>query len=222
LVTADGEVHAFGDAKHHGDPHGTLGRATAVHLEPSPGGNGYWILDSTGRVHAYGDAAPLGDATVVSLAAGEMPASLSATPTGQGYWIFTSRGRVLTFGDAGFHGDMSKTKLNGSVLGSVATPSGKGYYMVASDGGIFTFGDAAFHGSTGNLRLNQPVMGMAPADNGGYWLVASDGGIFAFDVPLTDRARHPRAGRVSSNFQGMSSWCLGKETKGMFRKEGRG
>jgi hypothetical protein len=183
MVSADGEVHAFGDAVHYGDPHGTLGRARAVHLEPTPDGKGYWILDDAGRIHPFGDAAALGDATTTALAAGEKAASLSATPTGAGYWIFTNRGRVLTFGDATFYGDMSKTRLNGAVLGSVATPSGKGYYMVASDGGIFTFGDAAFHGSTGNLHLNQPVMGMA-AGPGGYWLVASDGGIFAFDVPF--------------------------------------
>jgi hypothetical protein len=222
MTTADGEVAAFGDAVRYGDPHGTLGGARVVHLEPTPSGQGYLILDNRGRVHPYGDAKGLGDVDPVTLAGDETPTSLSATPTGAGYWIFTTKGRVLTFGNAAFYGDMSKTKLNGAVLGSVATPTGRGYYLVASDGGIFTFGDAAFHGSTGNLRLNQPVMGMAPADNGGYWLVASDGGIFAFDVPLTDRARHPRAGRVSSDFQGMSSWCLGKETKGMFRKEGRG
>jgi hypothetical protein len=184
MVSADGEVHAFGDALDYGDPHGTLGQARAVHLEPTSDGKGYWILDDAGRIHPYGDAVALGDATTTALASGEKAASLSATPSGAGYWIFTNRGRVLTYGDATFYGDMSKTKLNGPVLGSVATPSGKGYWMVAADGGIFTFGDAAFHGSTGNLRLNQPVMGMAPAEQGGYWLVASDGGIFAFDAPF--------------------------------------
>ena len=184
MATADGQVHAFGDAKAYGDPHDTLGAARVVHLEPTPDGLGYWILDNQGRVHAYGDATPLGDVNRAGLAAGEEPTSLSATPTGAGYWIFTSRGRALTFGDATFYGDMSNTILNGPVLGSVATSSGHGYYMVAADGGIFTFGDARFYGSTGNLRLNKPVMGMAPAAGGGYWLVASDGGIFAFDVPF--------------------------------------
>ncbi|MCA1842280.1 MAG: carboxypeptidase regulatory-like domain-containing protein, partial [Actinobacteria bacterium] len=184
MTTADGEVHAFGDAKDYGSPKGSLGGARVVHLEPAPDGKGYWILDDRGRVHAYGSAAGLGDVDLATLVGGEKPSSLSASPTGAGYWVFTDRGRVLTFGDAAFHGDMSKTHLNGPIVGSVATPSGHGYWLVASDGGIFAYGDAAFHGSTGNLRLNKPVMGMAPAASGGYWLVASDGGIFAFDVPF--------------------------------------
>jgi hypothetical protein len=184
MTTADGEVHAFGDAKDFGSPTGDLGGARAVHLEPAPDGKGYWILDDRGRVHAYGSAVGRGDVVLTALAGGEKPSGLSATPTGAGYWVFTDRGRVLTFGDATFYGDMSKTHLNGPIVGSVATPSGHGYWLVASDGGIFSYGDAAFHGSTGNLRLNKPVMGMAPAASGGYWLVASDGGIFAFDVPF--------------------------------------
>jgi hypothetical protein len=217
MVTAAGEVHAFGDARHHGDPNGTLGKARAVHLEPTPAGKGYWILDDTGRVRAYGDAALLGDASRTTLAAGETAASLSATPGGGGYWIFTSRGRVLTFGDAPFFGDMSKTKLNGAVLGSVATPSGQGYYMVASDGGIFTFGDAAFHGSTGNLRLNKPVMGMAPAVGGGYWLVASDGGIFAFDVPFYGSMGATRLNRpISGLVPGHAGYLMVSEDGGIF------
>jgi hypothetical protein len=181
MVTAAGDVHAFGDARSYGEPAGVLGGARSLRLEPTPTGNGYWILDSRGVVHNSGAAARLGNVDPTVLAGGEEPATLSATPTGRGYWVFTDRGRVLAYGDAGFHGDMSKADLNGPILGSVSTPTGQGYYMVASDGGIFTFGDAAFHGSAGNLRLNKPVMGMAPSPAGdGYWLVASDGGIFAF------------------------------------------
>ncbi|MCA1845672.1 MAG: hypothetical protein LC792_21255, partial [Actinobacteria bacterium] len=183
MVAANGDVYAFGAAGLLGSP--SLTGARAVDIEPTPGGRGYWVLDSVGNVRAYGDAVRFGGVTPATLAPGEEPTSLSATPSGAGYWIFTSRGRVLPFGDAAFHGDMSNVALNGKVLGSVATPSGRGYYMVAADGGIFTFGDAVFHGSTGSLHLNRPVMGMAPAaDGSGYWLVAADGGIFAFGVPF--------------------------------------
>ncbi len=217
MVSADGEVHAFGDAVNYGDPHGTLGQARAVHLEPTADGKGSWILDDGGRIHPYGDAVALGDATTAGLAAGEKAASLSATPSGAGYWIFTNRGRVLTYGDAAFYGDMSKTRLNGPVLGSVVTPSGKGYYMVAADGGIFTFGDATFHGSTGNLRLNQPVMGMAPAEQGGYWLVASDGGIFAFDVPFHGSMGATRLNKpISGLVPGHDGYLMVAEDGGIF------
>jgi len=182
MLGSGGHVYGFGDAADHGNAEGSLAPgARAVHLEPTPSGNGYWIVDSAGRVTPAGDAQWLGDAGPAGLSPGESVSSLSGTPSGLGYWLFTDKGRVLTFGDAAGYGDMSKVKLNGPVLGSVPTPSGKGYYMVASDGGIFAFGDAAFHGSMGAVRLNAPVQSLVPtADGGGYWLVASDGGIFAF------------------------------------------
>ncbi len=180
MLTESGDVHSFGSA-------GRMpltGVAGASHIEPTPSGNGYWVLYSAGGVIFRGDAAIFGDVSK-SLLAGENAVSLSSTPQGDGYWIFTDKGRVFSFGKAAHFGDMSGTKLNGPVLGSVATPSGNGYWMVASDGGIFSFGDAKFHGSMGGTKLNKPVMAMAPAKDGsGYWLVASDGGIFAFDVPF--------------------------------------
>ncbi|HEV7536528.1 MAG TPA: metallophosphoesterase, partial [Acidimicrobiia bacterium] len=185
MLGAGGHVYPFGNAADHGTAEGTLTPGTrAVHLEPTPSGNGYWIADSTGSVTTGGDARYFGRAS--ALTAGEAVTSLSATPSGNGYWLFTNRGRVFPFGDAAGFGDMTNTKLNGPVLGSIATPSGKGYYMVASDGGIFAFGDAAFHGSMGALHLNAPVQSLVPTpDGGGYWLVASDGGIFAFgDAPF--------------------------------------
>ena len=157
----------------------------AVDLEPTPSGQGYWVLDSAGRVHPFGDAPHLGDVVPARLGAGEEPASLSSTPTGAGYWVFTNRGRAIPFGDAAFLGDMSVTALNGPVIDSVATPSGRGYYMVAADGGIFAFGDARFAGSMGGRALNAPVRSLVPDGDGtGYWLVAADGGVFAFDAPF--------------------------------------
>jgi hypothetical protein len=180
MLGSDGKVYAFGTAQHIGDA-GLLPGAQAVHLEPTPSGNGYWIVDDTGGVSSYGDAVYHGGPDSMSLRAGEKVTSLSSTSTGQGYWMFTNMGRVLPYGDAVSYGDMSKTKLNAPVLGSIVTPSGKGYYMVAADGGIFSFGDAKFYGSMGGKKLNAPVESLVPAGDGaGYWLVASDGGIFAF------------------------------------------
>ena len=194
LLGADGAVFSFGDAAPHGDASAVLSAMNAaepldsvraVDIEPTPSGQGYWILDTKGRVRPFGDASHLGDVVLSRLAAGEEPASLSSTPNGAGYWVFTSRGRALPFGDAAFLGDVSDTTLNGPVLDSIVTPSGKGYYMVASDGGIFAFGDARFAGSMGNRRLNAPVRSLVPdGDGDGYWLVAADGGVFAFDAPF--------------------------------------
>jgi alpha-tubulin suppressor-like RCC1 family protein len=177
MLRADGFVYGFGDAQTVGSP----SDIEAVDLEPTPTGNGYWIVDRQGTVHAFGDAQSFGNADLSGAAAGETIASLSATPSGQGYWLFSTRGRVFTFGNAQGFGDLSALTLNGPILGSISTPSGLGYYMVASDGGVFTFGDATFLGSMGGIPLNQPVQGLVPTlDGKGYWLVASDGGIFAF------------------------------------------
>ncbi len=196
LLGADGAVYPFGDAAPHGDASaaltsasatspGSTGAVRAVDLEPTPSGQGYWVLDSRGRVHPFGDAAHLGDVLPARLGAGEAPASLSATRTGAGYWVFTNRGRALAFGDAAALGDLIGRTLNGPVLDSVATPSGQGYYMVAADGGIFAFGDARFAGSMGGRALNAPVRSLVPdRDGAGYWLVAADGGVFAFDAPF--------------------------------------
>jgi hypothetical protein len=193
MLGSDGAVFAFGGAQHHGDQAGVLRanpsfrgspdrRHESVDLEPSPSGDGYWILSNAGSIDAFGDArgrvfidrppvlGPAEDAT-----------GIAATPAGDGLWLFTSKGRVLSYGAAGHFGDMAGTALNGPVLDAIATPSGKGYYMVGSDGGIVTFGDALFRGSMGSTALNAPVQSLVPNGNAdGYWLVASDGGIFAF------------------------------------------
>lgn len=192
MLGSDGAVYAFGSARVLGDPRTAIFQrfgagwkviegTGAVKLEPTPSGNGYWIVDSQGTVYPYGDAKAIGSLGPGALAPGELVSSISATPNGDGYWVFTNRGRVVPFGAAVSYGDMSKVALTGPVLGSIPTPSGKGYWMVASDGGIFAFGDAGFFGSTGAMKLNAPVQSLVPTSTGnGYWLVASDGGIFAF------------------------------------------
>lgn len=175
LTDGSGHVSRFGSA----DDLGDAATAGATHIEATPNGHGYWIVNAAGVVYAKGNAPRFGNAP--PLPWGECVISISATRAADGYWLFTNRGRVLAFGNAPFFGDLSGAALNGPVVDSVATPSGKGYYLIASDGGVFAFGDARFHGSMGGRRLNQPVADLVPtADNHGYWLVAADGGVFAF------------------------------------------
>jgi hypothetical protein len=184
MVSADGTVYRFGDARHHGDATPLVKPDGAVDLAPTPSGNGYWVVDSAGKVVPFGDARALGSVNPASLQSGETAVSLSPTPSGAGYWVFTTRGRVIPFGDAPFLGDVHDMSLAGPVLDSIATPNGGGYYMVASDGGIFAFGNATFLGSMGGTKLNAPVQSLVPSPEGGYWLVAADGGIFAFGAPF--------------------------------------
>ena len=184
MVGADGKVYNFGQAQRFGDAGLTPG-SQAVDLEPTPTGDGYWVVDDAGAVAALGDAVYRGAPDSFTLKGDEKVTSLSSTSTGRGYWMFTTKGRVLNYGDAKHFGDMSGRPLNAPVLDSIVTPTGLGYYMVAADGGIFAFGDAKFYGSMGGQRLNKPVQSLVPdSDGAGYWLVASDGGIFAFDAPF--------------------------------------
>jgi hypothetical protein len=181
MLDGGGTVYPFGGLM----GHGAINNPAVTHIEPTPGANGYWLVDRFGAVDAEGDAHWYGNADRRFFIPGETVVSLSATPTGHGYWLFTSRGRVEAHGDATKYGDLGNIRLNRPVVGSIATPSGHGYYMVASDGGVFTFGDAVFRGSTGAMHLNQPVVGIVPThDDSGYWLVASDGGVFAFHAPF--------------------------------------
>ncbi len=148
-----------------------------------PGGDGYWLTDSTGAVDPHGAAVSYG-----SMAGRPLNAPIRhivATPDGKGYWLVAADGGTFAFGDAGFYGSMGGQHLDAPVVDLAPTADGKGYWLVAADGGIFAFGDARFHGSMGGQPLNQPVVGIsADAATGGYWLVAADGGIFAFDAPF--------------------------------------
>ncbi len=203
MVTAAGEVHAFGNLallQHGSAPSGP----PTVDIEATASNLGYLLLASDGTVSASGDARALGNAPMASFF-GERAAAISLTPSGTGYWVFSNFGRVIPFGDAqsrGF-GDLFGVTLNGPVLDAVATPSGNGYYMVASDGGVFAFGDARFLGSMGATRLNVPVQSLVPDPDGtGYWLVASDGGVFSFEAQFrgsmgSTRLNRPVSGMVA-------------------------
>jgi hypothetical protein len=216
LLTAGGDVYAFGDAHSLGSAR--VGSASAEDLEPTPSGNGYWVVDHLGHVFAFGDAPYLGGLNG-AVRPFEKVTSLARTPSGGGYGLFPSAGRVLAFGDAPFLGDMGGTPLNGPVLDSIPTPTGRGYYLVASDGGIFTFGDAVFRGSMGGSRLNAPVQSRVPdGDGDGYWLVASDGGIFAFNAGFHGSMGDVRLNRPITGMVGFGSdgYLMVAEDGGIF------
>ena len=182
VVTAEGQVVAFGAAKAYGDL-STVAHAPVVAIVASPDGLGYWLATSDGIVRGYGDAVAVGDLGGRHLNGSII--AMAATPDGKGYWLVGSDGGIFTFGDAAFHGSTGNLRLNQPVVGIAPAPGGTGYWLVASDGGIFTFGSAKFLGSMGAAHLNRPVVGMTTDPGGrGYRMVASDGGIFSFGAPF--------------------------------------
>jgi Glycosyl hydrolases family 43 len=178
IVTSDGAVYAFGDARNFGGMSGRTLAQPIVGMAVTPDGAGYWLVAADGGVFSFGDAQFEGSMGGKPL--NRPIVGIASDPATGGYWLTASDGGVFSF-NAQFSGSTGNIRLNKPVVGIAATPDGGGYWLVAADGGVFSFGDAAFHGSTGAIRLNRPVVGMAtPPDGRGYWLVAADGGIFAF------------------------------------------
>ena len=101
MVSSDGGVFAFGDAKFSGSCPGIGGcQGAAVAVMPDATGNGYWVVTSSGSVYPFGDAVNYGQPG----AGGPAITSAVATPNGHGYWILNSAGSVFAYGNAGFLG----------------------------------------------------------------------------------------------------------------------
>ncbi len=148
-------------------------------INPTPKGNGYRVVASTGAVHTGGDAGFEGSGGGISFT--QPVVGIATTPSGNGYWLAARDGGVFAFGDAQFHGSTAEQTLKEPVVGIAATPSGNGYWLAARDGGVFAFGDAQFHGSTAQQTLKEPVVGIAATPSGnGYWLLTSGGSVLAF------------------------------------------
>ena len=112
LVTATGNVYAFGDAPQYGGPGNQHSSVTSA--VRTPGGDGYWILLANGAVYGYGDARYLGGATGLG---GLNPATaVFATADGGGYWLASADGGVLPYGDATDLGDMAAAHLNAPIV----------------------------------------------------------------------------------------------------------
>jgi immunoglobulin I-set domain protein len=152
---------------------------STVAVTATPGGGGYWLVDSAGNVTPFGNAPYYGGMGGTRLNAPIV--GMASTPDGQGYWLVASDGGIFTFGDAKFHGSTGNLRLNKPVVGMAADAATGGYWLVASDGGVFAFGNAPFDGSLGGVRLNAPIRFITGTpDFAGYRMVASDGGVFNF------------------------------------------
>jgi hypothetical protein len=189
LMSADGEIFAFGGAVGHGSSHGLSVNRPVVCMSSTPSGGGYWIVAADGAVFAFGDARDYGStrSSPIARPIARPIVGMAGTPTGHGYWLVAANGAVFGFGDARSHGSLNDLSLNQPVVGIAPTPSGLGYWLVAADGGIFAFGDAQYYGSAHSARsarsarLNAPIIGIAPSPSGrGYRLAATDGELFAF------------------------------------------
>ncbi|MGA8679513.1 MAG: polysaccharide deacetylase family protein, partial [Acidimicrobiales bacterium] len=109
LVTARGNVYAFGDAGWRGSEARKVLPAPVVGMASTPDGAGYWLVTARGKVYAFGDAAYYGSETGKVLPAPVV--GMASTPDGAGYWLVTARGNVYAFGDAGWRGSEARKVL---------------------------------------------------------------------------------------------------------------
>lgn len=183
VVTSDGEVVAFGDARPLGSAPADPGRP-AVAIAATPTGKGYWVARADGSILAFGDAPFAGDALGRP---GARAVSLAARPDGRGYWLLRQDGEVLAFGAARtFAAVAGSTPPTGASVDLASAPDGVGYWVLTADGGVTAYGRARFDGSpprrTG--RAGGPsapfvaVLGERGGD--GYWVADARGRVRAF------------------------------------------
>ena len=161
MVSSDGGVFAFGDARFEGSCPGIGGcSGAAVAVVPDATGNGYWVVTSTGSVYTFGDAASHGQPGKQS----SNMTSATATPNGGGYWILDGAGQVFAFGDADPLGGMPAGSAGGFDPASAifSTSDGGGYWVVTALGKVSSFGDAPSDGDMAATHLNGPIV----ADSG--------------------------------------------------------
>jgi hypothetical protein len=178
LVTADGTVYPFGDARFYGDLAGEAISAPVVGMAIDQRTGGYWLVGSDGGIYAF--HAPFLGSTGGEVLAAPIVAMESA-PSGNGYRLVAADGGVFVFGHGvRYLGSMGGVRLTDPIVGAAADLETGGYWLVAADGGVFSFG-APFLGSLGGLGLTRPIVGMEAESSGrGYRMVASDGGVFNF------------------------------------------
>ncbi len=178
IVTARGQVYAFGDADHHGGMGSRTISARVVDIVATPSGDGYWLLGVDGAVYNFGKAPWRGSMK------GRMRAAIvggATTATGKGYWLISSSGKVFHFGDARWRGT-AFGRLGGSkVVGVDSTPTGLGYWLATGTGRVFAFGDAPLRGSMSGRNVVGRVVDIAGSPSGrGYWLLTDRGHIHNF------------------------------------------
>jgi protocatechuate 3,4-dioxygenase beta subunit len=157
LVTAKGQVFAFGDARYYGST-GKLHLARPiVGMAATPDGKGYWLVASDGGIFNYGDARYYGSTGKLHLA--RPIVGMAAPAQGDGYWLVASDGGVFAFGKATYYG--SGLGLSPKpVKAIVPTPGGGGYWVVSANGTVAGFGDAGAQGSP-TLSAGTVVAGAA-------------------------------------------------------------
>jgi Putative Ig domain len=192
ILTANGRAFGFGGVESL-TPSRVSGLTDVVAIGSTYGGDGYYLVSSTGTVRAYGKAVWQGDLT--SKRTGGHVVAFATSPDFSGYYLATANGRIFNFGDAGFYGSAVHTRLRSRITSIAVTPDGRGYWLLGADVTILNFGDAA---PMSSLRLNptrDEAVALAPTlDGRGLYVVSQRGAVYTLGDAVSYgavKSKHP-------------------------------
>jgi trimeric autotransporter adhesin len=184
LVTANGSVYSFGDARYHGSLPGLhINVDDIVAIAPTGDGGGYWMIGRDGGEFAFGDAKYHGSLPGLGIHVDDI-VGMVATSNSGGYWIVGSDGGVFAFGNTHYVGSLPGLHIDvNDIRAMIPSPTREGYVLVGSDGGAFVFGGGVhYYGSLpGRHIVVSDIVGLAlTPDTLGYWFAGAGAGTFAF------------------------------------------
>jgi len=174
LVTANGDVIAFGDAEFYGSMYLKHLDAPIVGITPTWNDEGYWLVGKDGGVFAFGNARFLGreplDSTVGIASLGYSGGYVIASKSGSA--VVFQRGRTIYL--------QLEFSLNKPIVAVVADPATlTGFWLVAADGGVFALDGAPFIGTLAHRHLfHRIVSASATLDGRGLTMVDTSGSAF--------------------------------------------
>jgi hypothetical protein len=167
LVSSNGAVFAFGDARFFGSMGGTTLNAPIVGIAATPNGGGYWLAAADGGIFTFGNAPYEGSAAGTGL---EYPiGAIAATPDGGGYWLIPS-----------FPPHSAAVPVLGEPVDQSFTGSGWGRVQPSD---IFNGGDAT--GLLDDITWNSWGGAEATGQGTGWWVSANEAVAQGSPAPAT-------------------------------------
>ena len=167
MVSANGGVFSFGDARYEGSCASAGGCKAPVRAIVPDGPGGYWLLLSNCQTLAMGSIPNIAslDCQHYAKSHGVSAVAAARTPNGHGYWALLSNGVVFAEGDAKRTGDWVPPRPSGrsgaKAVALFTTAAGDGAWVVFSDGKVKAYGHAPQLGSVARSSLSAPIVASA-------------------------------------------------------------
>jgi hypothetical protein len=147
LVSSEGAVYAFGDARFAGSCgylYGGCPSQTRA-LVADGTGRGYWLVLADASSEAFGDAPALRDRVCLGEALSTQVEAAVGSPDGRGYWALLGNGTTCRAGDAtgiGIWAAYAAAPFGNPAVAMVTTDKGAGAWLVFANGDVSPYGTA--------------------------------------------------------------------------------